>query len=562
MIRCPNNVPSGITTFQARITVPAATATPTTSTTSTSASTVTYASNYISGTFASGVLSGTSSYLDLTNSASYVPVQRFQCRRREYIDNPLNGGMIDPFQTQNPAVVYPFNYYTTNAASSILNLQKSSDQSWECSLNATQDHTVQWWANPTVYSSSACNNSFCLGDGSIIYPQTTLSGGKVPVTNLAATGKTRSSFYLASSSYSVFGVAVIAAVAPSPSSGTVITSASATPPPGTYTSATYATIGYGAKPIANSSGGSSCPSITLPAKSRWVKIWNFRATDITPAKKVIASTSASNSAIACDTFHPDTTHTALANEIFPSCEFKDPNGNVFGVPLNDPTVTPVANTTPSPGATPTPAPTKMASRVIASTVSGTSSATSACYNFSGSGGNYNNFTDIPWDTTTTYTGADVWIPSSYKFDTTISVSNMESFAWNMYANAGNYTIHSDASTPANQWFSPTTYAVPSATPMDYSNQLTTVALSADNYTDQLFVVTDPAVSDDDMRNGASSIQIYVPRTFRSAADCTATSPSDSSCVGKTQITWGIQTQAIGTTTGSDVYPLCVLQFYD
>lgn len=547
MLRCPNNVPSGVTSFQARVVVNNFSGTQTTATPSQA---TTFASNYITGSFSNGALSGTSSYVDLTNLSAYVPVKRFQCRRREYIDNPLSPGMIDPFQTQNPAVVYPFNYYTTNAASSILHLQRSADQSWECSLNATQDHSVQWWANPNVYSTAPCTTSFCLGDGSLIYPQTSLTSGMVPVTNPTETGKTRGSFYLASQSYSVFGVAVVAAVAPSPSAGNVAASASSTPPPGTYTSAAYSTIGYGAKSIANTGGSSSCPAIPLPPKSRWVKLWNFRATDITPAKKVVASTSASQSAIACDTFHPDTTHTALASELFPSCERNDPNNIFFGVPLNDGTVTSAA-------------PTRLASRVIASTVSGTTSATSACYNFATSGAGHNYLADMPWTSNVNYNGMDVWVPSPYKFDTTISVGTIAGFPWNMYQNASSYPLHNDASTPNNQWFQVGgAYAVPSATPMDFSTQLSTISLSADNYTDQIFVVTDTAVSDDDMRNGASNVQQYVPRTFRSAGDCTATSPSDPSCAGKTQITWGIQTQQIGSTSGTDVYPLCVLQFYD
>jgi hypothetical protein len=124
------------------------------------------------------------------------------------------------------------------------------------------------------------------------------------------------------------------------------------------------------------------------------------------------------------------------------------------------------------------------------------------------------------------------------------------------------TISSGA-TPYNVWLKyNNTFAIPAATPMDYSNQLTTVALSSDNYTDQIFVVTDPSVSDSDMLNNASSIQQYVPRTFRAASDCPGPAACDPITTGKTPITWGLNTEAVGVESGTAVYPLCVLQFYD
>jgi hypothetical protein len=540
LIRCTNIVPSGTNNFDVRITV-----VPTTGATSATPSgtdTVSYASNSLSGSFSNGALAGSTSYMDLSNSANYVPVQRFQCRKREFIANPLNPEMIDPFQSQNPAIIYPFNYYTTNVAQSILTQQQAADQSWECTLTSTQDHTLQWWANPNVFSLSTCSTSFCNGDGALMYPQDTLTSGKIPVSNPAANGKRRSSFSLASQSYGVFQVAVQAAISPV-----------------NYVSSNYAIIGYGAKSIAGSNGTSSCPAITLPPKATWVKLWNYRATDITPGKKVTGSQSINNSAIACDTTHPAPGSHDVTQMLFPSCEITDPTGHMFGVPLDNPAIN---------------AGTSLASRVAA--VIGGSSNISACYNFGTmGGGSYNTTVSIPWHSDNlgspaTYAGKDVWLPSPYKMPSTVGLDVVAGFPWNAYTNASSYapiimrTDIDNGNSVINQWMTNAfpAIAIPSATPMDFTSQLTTAPLSTDNYTDQIFVVTDPSVSDNDMRNNASSIQQYVPRTFRSKADCPGPASCDPISTGKTPITWGIRVQEIGTEGGVDVYPLCVLQFYD
>jgi hypothetical protein len=558
MLRCPNIIPSGVVNFSVRITVIS------TGTNTTGVATPTpipgdtageYVSNSVTGTFSSGALAGTSEFMDLSNAASYVPVQRFQCRKREFIPNPMNPGMIDPFQSQNPAVIYPFNYYTTNLGSSLLNQQQATDTTWECTITGTQDHSVQWWANPNVFSSATCTTSFCSGDGDLIYPQTTLTSGKIPVTDPTQTGKRRSSFSLASQSYGVFGVAVQAAIAPV-----------------SYVAASYATIGYGAAPIPSANGTSTCPNITLPPNSTWVKLWNFRATDIASAQKVTGSQSIASTAIACDSEHPGDGKTS-GSELFPSCEMENDTssgGAPFGISLQS---LGTANTT---GIASRVAMFTGASSTSTSSTTTSSASASACYNFSPA----NAVAQIPWHNSnpgspSTYAGADVWIPSAYAFDTTITTPGSVAIAgypWNEYLNTSGATATSapykldtvaSGATPYNVWLKYNgSFAIPAATPMDFSNQLTTVALSTDNYTDQIFVVTDPSVSDSDMLNNASSIQQYVPRTFRAASDCPGPAACDPVTTGKTPITWGLNTEAVGVESGTAVYPLCVLQFYD
>ena len=92
------------------------------------------------------------------------------------------------------------------------------------------------------------------------------------------------------------------------------------------------------------------------------------------------------------------------------------------------------------------------------------------------------------------------------------------------------------------------------------NVLTTATLSANNYTDQIFVVTDANVNDTNMRNQSLNVSEYTPVTYRSTGDCSGL--SNVGCPFAKQINWGINIKDVGAPTGADQYPLCVLQFSD
>ncbi len=519
LLRCSSTaVPAGVSSFQVRIvTVPSTTPGATGSSTG-------YYSNQITVNLSSsGTFASSSNYIDLTSAKSYVPVQRFQCRKREFIRNPLDTNIIDPFQSIDPRVIYPFNYYTTNVSESLLRAQQLPDQSWECSLTGTQSGDVPWWANPNVFSMTSCSTSFCSGDQQLIYPQNSLFSGKIPVTNASATGKRRASFALSSSAYGVFQVPVKAAVSPKD-----------------YVSGNYAVIGYAAKPIPSVSGSSSCPAISLPLNSTWVKLWNFRATDITSPQIVTGSQSILNSTIACNT----------SSGVFPSCDKSVPNGSVFGRSLASSSINNFSS------------PPVLTSRVGFLSSSVGNSSSSACYNI-----------DSSWAS-----GNESWFPSPYRFDSTfsppVSYDQMKQFPWNLYMQASSNAMECP-NVGGDLWLDETVayggathgcnsaaYAVPAGTPFDTKVQLTTTPLvpNGDNYTDQIFVVTDPNVSDSSMRNGASSVSEYFPITYRSKADCVGPT-IDATCTNP-PIHWDINVKEVGSSTGADVYPLCVLQFYD
>ena len=544
LLRCTNAVPSGISTFSVQIvvqptgssscTATGGTGTATSTSTGTATTTSTgYTSNSLTVNLNSGIFSGTSAYLDLTNAQSYVQAQKFQCRKNEFIADPMDPNTIDPFQSSDPHVMYAFNYYTTNVADSLLQFHNnSSNQDWECTLTATQDRSLQWWANPFVYSTASCTDAFCVGDGQQMSPQNALVSGKIPVTGLVASnGKRRSSFWLASQAYGVFQTAISAAVAPS-----------------SYTAANYAVIGYGAKPIPNVSGSSSCPNIPLPANATWVKLWNFRATDITAPAYVTASTSTTASGIACNT--------TSGTPVFPSCSATENNqtGHAAAPFMGDRSIASVTGT-------------QMALRV-GLLASGT---VNACYNID----------TTSWGLSTN-NGGEGWSASPYNGWAGTPVQ-FEALPWNIYqqlsssmtltdcANTagGEDSVHrlfKTGACPANG----STFlaigldigsaaAAPSATPMDPLSALSTTQLNAGtNYTDQMFVVTDPNVSDSSM-NGSTPAE-YTPITYRSSSDCNGA--TNSACTA-TPIHWLINDHEVSADSSTTtVYPLCVLQFYD
>ena len=542
LLRCPTSaVPSGITTFNVRIVVVPTGASPTPTST-----TYTYYSNTITVNLAtSGAFAGSTTYIDLTNAASYVPVQRFQCRKRDFIKNPTDNSIIDPLQSQNPAVIYPFNLYTTNVGDSLLSIQQQANQSWDCSLLGGvlpstlggSVNPVQWWANPNVFSVTTCGTSFCSGDGQLMYPQNSLASGKIPQSNPNANGKRRSSFALSPQAYGVFQVPLVAAVSPID-----------------YVHSTYSTIGYAAKPVPNVSGTSSCPNITLPPKSTWVKIWNFRATNITSPQVVTGSQSVTNSTIACD-----------SAGVFPSCDTVVPNGgnpNGFGADLLTGTWTntydSVHNTSSA-----------IASRVALLSSTAGSSVASACYNVNTSSWNAN---PSPFHTTNPTT--ETWYASPYRFPGNlapqVTLGVMEEFPWNIYAQASSSLIACNCLTnDLSCWLNDaacggTLYTVPAEAPQDTQAALTTTSLEPNNnpYSDQLFVVTDPAVVDTDMISGAGSVSQYTPRTYRAASDCPG--PTINGTCTAAPILWLNNVKAVNdpTSAQSDVFPLCAIQFYD
>jgi hypothetical protein len=269
--------------------------------------------------------------------------------------------------------------------------------------------------------------------------------------------------------------------------------------------------------------------IDLPSNAYWVKLWNFRATDITPPRYVTASSAALSSNIVCN---PND------NNVYTTCSQDNTSGGAdFGTSISAATAT------------------VLASRVAA-LVSGAGNA-NACYNVS----------KASW-----VSGAETWVPSSAAFGDPsnggLSASQMNSLPWEVHQASGVDVVCQGADT---RWRAHDGAAncgaanngnilTNAAAPKDSQIQTATLVANDANYTDQLFVTTDPAVDDAQMRNQSSAVSYYRPITYRAKSDCNAASRV--LCPANKEIHWDVNVKEVGNANSADIYPLCVLQFYD
>ncbi len=516
LVRCLNPVPGGINSFTVKITV--------------SGSNGSYESNSLNASFGpGGTFQNVPAYIDVTDPTSYLPVQRYQCRKLDFISSPFDGTFLDPIQSQDPRVIYPFNFYTTNVGESLLAMQihPSGSQGWDCTLISTPDHSLHWWANPMVYSETVCTGPFCSGDGELMYPKTVLSGEKIPVSSgSTATGKRRSTFSLLKKPYGAFQIPVIAATAPksyvdSYFSGQTINASLKLGP-----------LGYAAAAVPGPGGTSSCPSVSIPLTARWVKLWSYRATNLTPPRKVLGTDASVNSPIAC--------WAEKTVGMFDSCSYNFANNS------NPPSGNSASpnQTTQSKAISDLTSLIPFATRIALESGGGGSSANpSACYNI------------------LSPNSPNTFIPSTFGF---MGGATLTGKYWGRYASAStaNWSAGSLPGGTGGVQFVTNTGSLhgplsDSVTP----SQSVPVSGSGDPYTDYLFVVTDPAVSDYDMGSPlASSVKEYRPVTYRSKGDCMGN--TQLGCNPAQKIEWMINTKNVNDPNGSEVYPLCVLQFMD
>ncbi|MGK5084001.1 hypothetical protein WDW37_11940, partial [Bdellovibrionota bacterium FG-1] len=195
--------------------------------------------------------SGANTIADLSNPVSFVQAQRYQCKDLVTIFHSFDPtNMYDPFQSADPALSYPLNFYTNNLGGALTAYVGANIQSWFCpaipnDINENMDLRIF-----SVYGDK--NGS------KLIYPP---EGSEFD----------RSTFYLAKKSAGAFEVAINSYIAPQ--------LASADPgPDGTQGGTAPPPLGYGAKPIIAGAGREVCPADTvIPPGFRWVKLWLFRA---------------------------------------------------------------------------------------------------------------------------------------------------------------------------------------------------------------------------------------------------------------------------------------------
>lgn len=517
LVRCSSPVPAGISSFSVKITVSGANGS--------------YESNSLNASFGpGGTFQNIPVYIDVTDPMSYQAVQRYQCRKLDFIASPFDGTFLDPIQSQDPKVIYPFNFYTTNVGESLLALQvnPSGSQGWDCTLISTPNYSLHWWANPMVYSDATCTGPFCSGDGELMYPKTVLSGEKIPVsTGSTAAGKRRSTFSLLKKPYGVFQVPVIAATAPKSYVDSYFSGQSIN------ADLRLSPLGYAAAAVAGPGGTSSCPSISIPLTARWVKLWSYRATNLTPPRKVVGTDATVNSPIACWAeqtagMFDSCSYNFANNSNPPSGNSASPNQTTQSKAISDLTSSLIP----------------FATRVaLESGGGGTSANPSACYNI------------------LSPNSPNAFIPSTFGFT---GGSMLTGKYWGLYANAStaNWSAGSlPGGTGGIQFVTNTSSLQGPLSDSVTASQAAPVSGTGDPYSDYLFIVTDPAVSDYDMGSPLSTaVKEYRPVTYRSKGDCMGN--SHAGCDSAQKIEWMINTKNVNDPNGSEVYPLCVLQFMD
>jgi hypothetical protein len=163
--------------------------------------------------------------------------------------------------------------------------------------------------------------------------------------------------------------------------------------------------------------------------------------------------------------------------------------------------------------------------------------------------------------------------SGHKFNDSVSVGQMQSYPWGIYGGTGIQACPGTLGKTIEEWMtnagSCAAFSLTDRVPTDslLSGNVVVTPFSTDSYTDNLFVVTDPEVSDSQMMMNTPNE--YSPVTFRSKAACSVsgdpTTPSSTRCPSEylgSEISWLISRSEVnaGTNSGPPAYPLCVVQF--
>lgn len=197
---------------------------------------------------------GNSVNLDATDAATFAPIKRFQCKDTVSVSYIGQSDIYDPFLSEDSALSYPMNFYTSNVGFSmqayVKNAKPSQGAGWNCPSLLNDPGAG---LDLTLYSLASD------GASKRIFP---------------ATGSVfdRHTFHLAREKTGVFTVPLNAYLAPNTLSHTLADGTKTTlDQPGP--------LGYGAAPIPIA-GGESCPSAAqqaIPAGYKWVKVWLMRA---------------------------------------------------------------------------------------------------------------------------------------------------------------------------------------------------------------------------------------------------------------------------------------------
>jgi len=514
-------------------------------------------------------LTGSGVTIDTTNPANFVQPIRYQCRDIVFIPHLLAGNVYDPFQSEDPHLSYPLDFYAANlgdAISQYVSATSTTGGKYFCPpiLNPSAYMTA---ANAATYSANFQINLN-------LYSKAPLSGSKTIYPSVAGVFD-RSTFYLAKQASGVFNVPVNAILAPG-----VTTSSSATIPP----------LGYGATPIptGTGTGQETCPdtSVPIPPNFQWVKVWLFRAS--LPERHYIGagpSPSMGNvNSIVCNPGDwSDGKTPPTYSPIFNGCYREPANATTeshYALSMNEVF-----------GGTHQITSAYLADRVLDVSVSGgqgnfvcahlqtttklAASSINACPGNTSSGS-----TPGPaCDQVDFNIAADFWkAEAPYSTDPTLTAYTNDNLVG---CGATPWTASSVISDPLNSCSSAdTTSGSPSPNAkVPFTYNVTSISLDANlagggavpRY-DFVFVVTPISISTVDMQNTTSSSDSlpYNPYRFFTYSDCQSSDPDNPApgdCLASNMITYGIKLHDVGSSgdppandpNRPGVFPVCALQ---
>lgn len=221
-----------------------------------------------------------SSLADISN---YVKPLRFQCKSHVYIshmgDSSDGGGgnlittVYDPIQSEDPALAYGFNFFTSNAGGAVALYSSQPDSSqklWECPGDLTAGSPLG--LDYTLFSRKTD------GQSSRIYP---------PVGSVFD----RSTFFVAKKKVGLFTMPINAPLMPGVANSLPDINGNVAP-------GLAPVLGWGVPPVP-AAGGENCPgsNVAIPSGYHWAKLWLFRAS--MPVRYAIDSPLIRNTVVTC-----------------------------------------------------------------------------------------------------------------------------------------------------------------------------------------------------------------------------------------------------------------------
>ena len=252
------------------------------------------------GTFSNGIVfnfSGTGVILDPSDSKSFSKVTRYQCREKIDVRYQLDSTVYDPFQSEDPHLTYPLDFYATNLAKAIADFVNpelaDANKSFDCPPILNPGDFLSGSTLSTFFSDNRVNL--------VLYSKAALPNGSKVMFPPQPGEFDRTTFYLSKKKSGPFSVPVNAREAPN-----VLTS-DATP------------LGFGATPIPIGNGQTTCPdtSVVIPSGFHWVKVWLFGAS-LPPRQVAKSPAMQAVGTIACNPGLWNTATPAVGN-VFPQC---------------------------------------------------------------------------------------------------------------------------------------------------------------------------------------------------------------------------------------------------